>query len=61
MRADSLKTLYRKLVDIGEACDALSRQYPGKRFTMAARDLATGIENGIKELSPATLKAISTR
>jgi hypothetical protein len=69
MTEHSLKSLYRKLVDIGQAADDLCRRYPrhqvaGKEGNLtsvyaAARDLAYVIEHTIRNASPALLDRIA--
>jgi hypothetical protein len=61
MRTDvtlSLRESFHRLVDIGEAADALCRRLPDHRMAMSLRDLATQVETSIKFLSLGTLNAI---
>jgi hypothetical protein len=64
-----LKQIFHRLVDMGEQADKFAVQKPNHRIPfkggtqgslfMAARDLATGIENTIRSASPATLEQIA--
>jgi hypothetical protein len=56
----TLREIYHGLIDIGQESDRLahillSRQH---RLGVSLRDMATGIENACRSLTPATLEVI---
>jgi hypothetical protein len=65
----NIKQIYRATVALGRAADEFAIKYPDHRIPFrdgasgslfaAARDLATGIENGCRSLSVEALQRIS--